>query len=358
MRIVFDAYELVRGQGKSIGIYNYAKNLLHAMAENLPPPIEISVLCNGVNLADFTTGHPRIIPICVQSSAPSKTQRLIWHFGAAAWRIKSMNADWYFSPKGFCPFGVKLGSPKTRTAVVIHDLIPLWYAEHFPGHFGRLEELFINRSLTASAKYADKIIAISQATAADIEARTGRRRGLKVIYNGIPFRSPGPRPHPEPYLFAMASLLPHKNAQGVLAAYQAYRSLVDQPLPLMLCGVPDVRETGVTSITGVYDSDLHAYYAHTELFIFLSRAEGFGFPPVEALSHGARVLCSDLPVLREVTRNLAEYTPLDDANKIGAKIAEIIDKEDFHAQRVLRQKILEVYSWQACARQLFEFITE
>ena len=357
MRIVFDVYELVPGQGKSMGIYNYAKNLLKAMLAVMDANTELLVLCNGKNQADFSYPNPAVSTIALGSGAPGKIARLGWFFGGAALTIRKLQADVYFSPKGFCPKGLKALSPGIKTAVVIHDLIPLWYAEHFPGHFGRLEELFINSSIVASAKYADKIIAISQTSADDIAARTGRKQRVSVVYNGVSITEPGPRPVAEPYIFAMTSPLPHKNAAGVLAGYQAYRALVTAPLPLYVCGSNATDQAGVTPLKNLSDADLHAYYANAELFVFLSFIEGFGFPPVEALAHGTAVLCSDIPSLREISQGMANYVDVQETTEIGRKIAELLTQENTAELRNQRITILDAYTWPACANGVLNVLT-
>jgi len=350
MRIVFDAYELVPGQGKSIGIYIYAKNLLKALVQQLDDDTdtEIIVLANAGNIADFSYSHKNV-KVEIIGVVPGKLKRIGWLFGGAALRLKNLKADVYFSPKGFLPKALKFFSPGIKTVLVIHDLIPLWYKEHYPGQFGWLEELFINTSIVSSAKTADSVIAISQATADDIAQRLGRTSGVSVVYNGVAITQPGPRPFAQPYLFAIASTLPHKNAAGVLAAYQAYRQCSQAPLQLILCGIAEPNQEGVIAIKRLDEPSLHSYYEYAELFIFLSLAEGFGFPPVEALGHGTPVICSDIPVLQEVSKGLANYVPANEPQQVAKKIVEVLTQENTEAMKVVRKAILAEFSWSACA---------
>lgn len=356
MRIVFDAYELFPGPGKSIGIYNYAKNLLKALIQVIDDDTEIFVICNTSNISDFNYDHKAVTNIIISKSPPGKIARIAWIYGQAALIIKKIKADVYFSPKGFLPKGISFLSPQTKTVVVIHDLIPLWYAEHFPGYFGWMEEMFINNLQKSSVKYSDRLIAISQATADDIALRLRRTKGISILYNGIPITKAGTRPFEKPYIFAMASHLPHKNYDGLLAAYRAYRAIEDAPLPLIICGVSESNQLGVITVKGLDDATLHAYYAYADLFIFLSLIEGFGFPPVEALAHGTPVICSDIPSLREITKGFANYVPPTLPEVVGKQIAQVLSQDTSVSIKEERKNIINEYTWHSCATGILNVI--
>ena len=48
--------------------------------------------------------------------------------------------------------------------------------------------------------------------------------------------------------------------------------------------------------------------------------EGFGFPPLEAMSVGTSVVCSDLPVLHEVLGGAATFADTSDAASLAAAV--------------------------------------
>lgn len=348
LRVLFDAYELAPGAGKSMGIYNYAKNLLHELALAGDQSVQLIVACNTACAADFQPRRNNVRVEIIGAGAPGKLARQLWLRGGAALQVRKQCADIYFSPKGFLPNGVTMLSPRAKSVVVVHDLIPLWYADHFPGHFGWLEELVVNRSLIRSACKADRVIAISQATAMDIQTRLGRSKDVIVVHNGVPICAPGDAPIEGPYIFAVSSGLPHKNASGLIEAYRQYRELAKNPLPLVLCGVAQPEVDGIHAMRGLSDAEMHGCYAHARLFVFLSRIEGFGFPPLEAMSHGTEVLCSDIPALREVTHGAAYYVPPDEPQAVCAKLLEILDRPA--PDRDLVSKTVKAFSWDTCAK--------
>jgi glycosyltransferase involved in cell wall biosynthesis len=286
---------------------------------------------------------------------PGKVRRQYWQFFEAASTARRLGADLYFSPKGFLPRGLRTRG--IGSVVVLHDLIPLWYRERFPGYFGRLEETLVCGGLTHTARRADRIVAISQFTAAEIAARTGRREGVHVVHNGIPHVEPAQRTVNEPFLFAVTSALPHKNAGVLLEGYARYRAATAKPLPLVVCGLaPEaVSAEGVTAVRGIDDRTLHGYFAAAQAVLFLPLIEGFGFPAVEALGHGRPVLCSDIPCLREVTSDIAAFVDPQDAGAVAAAIGNIAAHGDGFDERI-RKNVFAGFSWDACARGLADVI--
>jgi glycosyltransferase involved in cell wall biosynthesis len=79
------------------------------------------------------------------------------------------------------------------------------------------------------------------------------------------------------------------------------------------------------------DRDLNRLYNICSALIIASLAEGFGLPIVEAFNHGASVLCSDIPVFREVAGERAEFFDLTDPtvlSKLVIKHAELFQNSN------------------------------
>lgn len=77
--------------------------------------------------------------------------------------------------------------------------------------------------------------------------------------------------------------------------------------------------------TGIEDREKFRILATSRALVFLSRFEGFGYPPVEAAFMGLPVLCYDLPVIRETCADLATYAAPGDTNALSEKLATLLD---------------------------------
>jgi glycosyltransferase involved in cell wall biosynthesis len=357
MRIVYDISDLSPTRGKSRGIYSYARHLIDAMVPLLPEGARISVLCNGEALPDFAHLHGGDICVhLVYPGFPNVPQRVAWCALAGAWATRRERADIYFSPKGFAPLALRwLGGAK-RVAVTVHDLIPFWYARHAPNSVGRLERAFINSWLAHSVRSADRVVAISQATADALSSELGRKRHVAVVHNGVPRLPAATYRGPRDCIFALTSPLKHKNADGVLAAYAQYRRATAQPLPLIVCGLSGKGGDGVTAVADVAPRDLANLYARARAFLFLPFIEGFGFPVREAMLYGTPVVCSDIASLRESSGGAATFVAPGDAAACAQALMRVLGDVVPTVTPYAAPETAE--TWGACARATLTAIIE
>lgn len=124
---------------------------------------------------------------------------------------------------------------------------------------------------------------------------------------------------PDKYIMCLSTLEPKKNMELLVAAYNELDNSELNGCSLVLAGRKgwkieallqkvNEEEKNKIYITGhIAEEDLPALYRHAELFVFPSRYEGFGIPPLEAMANGCPVLCSDIAVLKEVLGGYAVY---------------------------------------------------
>ncbi|MBI1980380.1 MAG: glycosyltransferase family 4 protein [Methylocystis sp.] len=99
------------------------------------------------------------------------------------------------------------------------------------------------------------------------------------------------------------------------------------------------------------DDELSFLYDHAAALIFPSYAEGFGLPIVEAARRGRPVICSDIPVFREVGGSGALYFRVNDAKALAGTIADFLDgRRAGDPDQVLR------VAWRDAARRIVDVI--
>ncbi len=211
---------------------------------------------------------------------------------------------------------------------LVHDLIPLEYPEFVrpadPARHGR--------RIRTVADLADGVVVHSAAAAASLQPWLDRAgRGTPVLVAPLATERPVPDPEPDrqahPYFVFLGTIEPRKNHLLVL---HVWRRLVERLGPaaprLVLVGrrgweneqVVDMIER-CAALHGVVeeradlsDTQAAALLRGARALLMPSFAEGYGLPVAEALAAGTPVLCSDLPVLRELGGTAAEYLdPLD-----------------------------------------------
>lgn len=106
----------------------------------------------------------------------------------------------------------------------------------------------------------------------------------------------------------------HKNIISLYRAYVSLPASLRDEYDLIFVGFKDIKGKypDARVIERVDDEELLSLYSGSSLFVFPSLYEGFGYPPLEALSCGARVLSSNTSSLREILgENVVYFDPLN-----------------------------------------------
>ena len=105
----------------------------------------------------------------------------------------------------------------------------------------------------------------------------------------------------------------------------------------------------------VPDQDLVQIYNQAELFVYPSLFEGFGLPPLEAMSCGLPVIASDTSSLKEVIGDAGILVTAGDESKLKKQILHVLEneeiKEELKGKSLIRAK---KFSWEETARKTLE----
>ncbi|MCX7683372.1 MAG: glycosyltransferase family 4 protein, partial [Anaerolineae bacterium] len=214
-------------------------------------------------------------------------------------------------------WGPPLTSP-VPTVVTIHDLIPLLLREYRGGWPVRLYTALVS----LAARRAALILTDSQASRQDIVTHLKLPpERVRVIYLGVGAQyHPTPAPEdeairaryglPERYMLYLGGFDVRKNVAMLLRAYRLAGPVIGEDCPLAIVGQLPTRDTPLTpdprrlareeGVDGRFvrfvdfadEAAKPALYRGAVAFVFPSRYEGFGLPPLEALACGTPVICS------------------------------------------------------------------
>ena len=242
--------------------------------------------------------------------------------------------------------------PSDRTIVTCHDLDAFWSVLE-PGR-ERRGPLFraMARHILGGLQKAAFVTCDSHATRDGLLAyRLVAPERTSVIPLGVsPVMSPVPdgaadsriamllgpiAGHPD--ILHVGSTIPRKRIDRLLRIIAAVRA-VHPEVRLVRCGGPFTTEQAelarslgldgkaVVVLPFISPAELAAVYRRSAVVLQPSDAEGFGFPVVEAMACGAPVIASDLPVLREVGGDAAEYCPADDIEAWKRAVLGVLDE--------------------------------
>jgi glycosyltransferase involved in cell wall biosynthesis len=216
--------------------------------------------------------------------------------------------------------------------VTVHDLR---YAMAFPGA-PKLRRLVARAAYQSAVRAADVVVAVSNATAEEIERRLGIPRSrIRVVPNAadhLPLAAPTVR---RSYLLYVGHLEPRKNLSTLLRAL----AHLERGPRLVLVGEGKRREQERLSrfalrlglsdrieLRGaISDEDLPSLYAGALACVFPSWCEGFDIPLLEAMRCGTAVLASSIPPHREVGGDAALYFDPQDAPGLARRIDEVLE---------------------------------
>jgi glycosyltransferase involved in cell wall biosynthesis len=165
------------------------------------------------------------------------------------------------------------------------------------------------------------------------------------------------------FVLAVGSQSPHKNLELVLRALPLVRAspfqlvVVGGANPQIFRGPPQSDRGGICHLGYVTDAELRALYQAATCLIFPSRYEGFGLPPLEAMTCGCPVIVSRAASLPEVCGDAALYCEPTDPADLAARISDLLQDPKLRTE-LTRRGLLQAgrFSWASTARRVLQSI--
>ena len=252
----------------------------------------------------------------------------------------------FFYPHVNLPYYI----PK-NTVITIHDLRPLtqfWDKNEIKR---KIFIFYLKRAL----KYSTKIITISNTVADELRKNfKDIDKKIEIIYEFVDDKfikqnQTYDRIVAKPYLLFVGNRKRHKNLSLLVKAFAIIKEKI--PHYLVIAGAKDREKDEVDilveklniqerTIQLIKPSDeiIISLYKFADLFVFPSLFEGFGLPPLEAVSLGCPVILSDIPILREIFGEAGFYFNPYSEEDLARAILKVISDEEFKIGLLEKQK--------------------
>ncbi len=332
------------------GVQRYAREVLGELDE---------LLASGDDGLGWTLVAPRGTPLpALRHVQCSHRGRLAGH----AW--EQLELPWIARDGFLVSFGSTGPCFKHHQAITVHDAAVYRVPEAFSWRFRVWYRLVIR----AIVRRSPRTMVVSQFAARETQAFFGGRADrLEVVAEGWQHLQRAEsddsilRAHGlenGSYVLAVSSPTPNKNFALVS---QAMLHLRDVPLRLVIAGASDPRvfasapvgdEARATRVGYVSDAQLKSLYENARLFVFPSKYEGFGIPPLEAMALGCPVAASDIEAVREVCGDAARYFDPRDARGLARLLRELWGSDaELATMRERGRARAAGYSWNETARK-------
>jgi glycosyltransferase involved in cell wall biosynthesis len=263
-----------------------------------------------------------------------------------------------------------------RTIFMIHDLLSLDY----PEYFSKANLSIFRKRIATAFLHANAFIVSTQTVKTRLEQQLRLLGAAPRPIHVQPFPSPlegkGCAPFAEflkpghPYFVMLGTIEPRKNHLLILHVWRELVARNPAAPRLVIVGargweneqVADVLDRSVAlsahilEISGLPSADLVELLRGALALLAPSFDEGYGLPPVEALSLGTPVVVSDIPVLREVTQQRATF--LSPLNGVAWRevISRLTNDPAYAEAKRLEAAKFDPPTWTAYFRELDGFL--
>ncbi len=337
MNIGFDAKRAFQNRS---GLGNYSRSTIDLLSQYYPENkyLLFSAKNKSAIFQPYAIQHVVEPGQGFYNSFPS-----LWRTWGIKGQIKKEKLDIYHGLSNELPWSIKKSGVKS--VVTIHDLIFLRY----PEYYSRFDRQIYSLKFRHACKMADKIIATSESTKADIITFFGTDpQKIEVVYQTC---NPAFRillaeevketvrkkyDLPEKYILYLGTIEKRKNALTLIKAY--LKEKID--VPLLIAGKPTVYMSEINDYLeknqagdrilfrhNIESADLPALYQSALVFVYPSVFEGFGIPILEAMYSGVPVITSTGSCFNETGGDAALYCDPYDTEQLGNNLTKVINEE-------------------------------
>lgn len=351
MIIGIDGREL---EGKPTGVGIYLRSILQRL--RLPAGAQLQIYFKREVPPNLEGIKAELILL------PSQDSNLIWQQRTLSSQLRHRGVKLFFSPSNSGPWFFK-----GINVITVHDLSYFRYPEWFS-----LKERASRKLNThLSVRQADRIYVVSNYVGKEIQERFHVAASrILVTSNGVTKKQLDPRHRQilrksyghdgDKIVLYVGSIFNRRHIPELIQAM----FLVEASTQLVVIGenrtypYQDLRalvrqlnlEPRVKLLDYVSEKLLQDYFQMADLFVYLSDYEGFGIPPLEAMSYGIPVVLSSTPAMNEIFREAAYFVKSVSPEEVSGAIRRCLEAgpENDRLRRCGRE-LANHYTWEETA---------
>ena len=328
---------------KPTGVCRHAANLALCLAET--EVSKISLVIGAWQSDYFKTAfalESEKIELVVVDIKNSSIVRNLWFLNGLPKLANQLNVDVVHLS---FPFPFLKSRFKAPVVTTVHDLYPY----ECPENFGFPRVLFNQLFLKVAIASSDGLPCVSRITLDKLKyyfPNLKPQQKLDVVYNYVDFTGletfpPSQLSPDNKFFLTVAQHRQNKNLDLLIKAYAGLlqEHQIDPDCNLIIVGTTGPETENIKSLIAEFeletvsllsalsDSELGWLYQNCEAFIIASSTEGFCLPLAEALHFSDRVVCSDIPIFREIATEKCTYFSLEDnaVDNLSQAVTEVMN---------------------------------
>lgn len=357
---------------KPTGIGNYILNLTEALGKLSFKENTFLYVFGRDDQKDFSEFSNVNFVNCGHLS-PSK--RIIWEQLVFPFLLGKYKISLLHSPN----YTIPLFAPCKRIST-IHDLTCFIYPERRPGIHG----FYYRLMMKITARFADRIISVSENTKKDIQKFLKPLKcPIDIIYEGCSPIFKKPKEDviksilmkyniSNPYFIFVSTIEPSKNVLRLITAFKKFHEKSPNSTQLLLIGklgweyevifkeiekLP--KKIVIKHLNYIPNNELASLYSGSISLVYPSLYEGFGIPPLEAMSCGTPVMCSNTSSIPEVTGNAAILFNPENIDEIADSFLHIYSDNQLRIELIEKGfERIKLFKWDNIALDIYNCYSE
>jgi len=208
---------------------------------------------------------------------------------------------------------------------------------------------------TATAILSTHICVVSKDTEKYFKKYFNRKLGISCIPLGLNSKWKNVVRKKPKHFLNLAKLEPRKNVSKLIDAYELYCKSTKNPYPLIIAGDPGYREYAnnilekinkmneqqlkISFLDSISDEKIAELFSESAALIFPSKFEGFGLPPLEAMSSGVPVIASITGMMATELGNNATLLKTDNPKEIASCMMDLtINPTHYEEKAIIARK--------------------